>query len=454
MTCTAPPLSFGSSEDGFATQQACNRLSWITLCVKELVAIQAILAAHWATLAHAIEHRTTAPIEVSFKGNSRQTKHRLLLKDIDGKKVPIGLPHSTPAAASHHLNMDAVSVVDPNGDGVHVVSNGGALPVQLLVEILAKVCRVDLSSLQAHCLASVADRTTCPGNGDWIDGLVVEREAEAEEEPELVRLIDTFTALHPTAQSRFTCWDQYKNKRYENKGARIDYILVDQQLQHVLTTAWQPAACQLDQEQCPPCLQSRLERTETGKNPPTCLVGSQSQRCVWSDPAALAATIAQGRWKPAPFDGSGINEGQPKDYMYQFQTPHTGMVYTPPTYSDHIGVSTVLKLQIGPVSLASDAATRRARPYLSQARISDFVKRPSGARAEGESASTSGHAQMFAAFKTKQAARTTSRTTVVKPTSKAKGKGTKPAKSAKRGTTNKQRGSSKTPKLLSLFQPK
>ena len=259
--------------------------------------IQQLLLSHWPTLAHAIEHRCTAPIEVSFKGTARQTKHRLLLTDVQDKRVPIGLPHGSPAAALQHLSMEPVKVVDPSGGGIHVVSHGGALSVQLLVETLAKVCRQELSPLQAHCLASVADRTTCPSNGEWIDNLVLES-GSAVDSPKAdgskaVQLIDTLTTLHPGAQSRFTCWDQYKNKRYENRGARIDYILVDEQLQQVLTTAWAAEVCQLDPEQCPPCLQGRLE--EPSADPPASLVGSEGHGCAWSDHAALAATVAQGR---------------------------------------------------------------------------------------------------------------------------------------------------------------
>lgn len=35
-----------------------------------------------------------------------------------------------------------------------------------------------------------------------------------------------------------------------------------------------------------------------------------------------------------------------QDYDAQFALPHTGIVYTPPTYSDHVGVSLLLKLQV------------------------------------------------------------------------------------------------------------
>jgi len=42
------------------------------------------------------------------------------------------------------------------------------------------------------------------------------------------QMVDAFARLYPAAQGRFTCWDQYRNQRYENVGTRIDYTLVDQ----------------------------------------------------------------------------------------------------------------------------------------------------------------------------------------------------------------------------------
>eukprot|EP00434_Breviolum_minutum_P042186 symbB.v1.2.037535.t1/scaffold5572.1/size25760/3 len=40
-------------------------------------------------------------------------------------------------------------------------------------------------------------------------------------------MIDSFAEFYPKAQERFTCWDQYRNRRHQNEGSRIDYIFVD-----------------------------------------------------------------------------------------------------------------------------------------------------------------------------------------------------------------------------------
>lgn len=52
-------------------------------------------------------------------------------------------------------------------------------------------------------------------------------------------MVDSFAEFYPKALGRYTClllrsssiilspgWDQYRNKRHENEGSRIDYILV------------------------------------------------------------------------------------------------------------------------------------------------------------------------------------------------------------------------------------
>ena len=116
--------------------------------------------------------------------------------------------------------------------------------------------------------------------------------------------------------------------------------------------------------------------------------------------AAAAAATAGGAWKQAAFDGSGIPEGSKDDFETQFRAAHTGMVYTPPLFSDHIAVS--LLLQPGALALPSsevprcqDSASRRAQPYRKQRRLQDmFAARP--ARKPG-AATTNGAAARPAA---------------------------------------------------------
>eukprot|EP01052_Picozoa_sp_SAG31_P024073 SAG31_NODE_2024_length_6644_cov_7.943621_6_plen_213_part_00 len=131
--------------------------------------------------------------------------------------------------------------------------------------------------------------------------------------------------------------------RYSNVGARIDYTLVDRSL-------WERATVRTARLYTPTMDQAVDPLSAFG---------------------AAAAATAGGRWRPAAFDGSGVPEGKTEDYQLQFQLPGTGLVYTPPLYSDHIAASLLLeRLPTGAsLQLATDVATKRAQPHKAQRRL-------------------------------------------------------------------------------------
>eukprot|EP00960_Hanusia_phi_P061321 764810-Hanusia_phi.AAC.2 len=72
-----------------------------------------------------------------------------------------------------------------------------------------------------------------------------------------------------------------------------------------------------------------------------------SSTCLQDPDSAEAAAWActeGGRWVAAPFEGGGIQDGAEETYTCQFRPPSSGIIYTPPQYSDHIGVSLLLAL--------------------------------------------------------------------------------------------------------------
>jgi len=83
-------------------------------------------------------------------------------------------------------------------------------------------------------------------------------------------MVDTFSALRPDAEARFTCWHQCHNCRYSNNGRRIDYILLDRPLFAASALAGPPLA----------------EAEDAA--------------------GALCAATAGGRWKPAPLSGASV----------------------------------------------------------------------------------------------------------------------------------------------------
>jgi hypothetical protein len=154
-------------------------------------------------------------------------------------------------------------------------------------------------------------------------------------------LVDSYIHSNPAGRSvcseRFTCWDQYRNERYENKGARIDYVFVDQS---VLKSV---RLCEDDE-----CFaDGRIRQTDSSQNShktPLTAMSVSSDRTY-----ALKSATANHLWKPVPFHGGGVDGDTPicsaRDFEFTFTNPpQTGIVYTAPIFSDHVGTSCVLDL--------------------------------------------------------------------------------------------------------------
>jgi hypothetical protein len=161
------------------------------------------------------------------------------------------------------------------------------------------------------------------------------------------RFIDAFRHFYPDVEGRFTCWDQFRNHRYENQGARIDYTIVDKSL---LT-----------------CLQkgnvASLRCACEGKHDPN------------SEAAALCAATANGRFEAVSFNGGGIVEAAQEVLDTQFGEKHTGIIYTPPSFSDHIATSLLLDNACCSFDLVfqeTDKKTKAAQPHKKLRTISSF----------------------------------------------------------------------------------
>ncbi|KAG5464376.1 hypothetical protein LSCM1_00559 [Leishmania martiniquensis] len=145
--------------------------------------------------------------------------------------------------------------------------------------------------------------------------------------------------LRPYCPCPYTCWDQSRNRRLENEGTRLDYILVDSAL-----------------------LPAVVCRTETANN---VFIGVPEQDSSTSlAPQSLAdrgeffselhgaryrdgvrRAMANGSYPPAPFDGSGMPAlcEQARELCFA-GLPSTGLFVTPPQLSDHIGVGLLMNL--------------------------------------------------------------------------------------------------------------
>jgi hypothetical protein len=95
--------------------------------------------------------------------------------------------------------------------------------------------------------------------------------------------------------------------------------------------------------------------------------------------AALNAATLFGRWQPAAGDGLSLQSDDLRLINMQFPSkPHTGIIYTPPSYSDHVAVSVLLNkaiLQSGtcvPACLLAAKDTKKCQPWHAQASIGSF----------------------------------------------------------------------------------
>lgn len=133
----------------------------------------------------------------------------------------------------------------------------------------------------------------------------------------------------------FTCWDQYRNKRYENEGNRIDYIFADAVLLPLMDKS------RFSDDNAENSVVMAVDRD----------AGADWRRsedvaayCGVVKRRALLRVTEGGRYTAAPMTGSGMEKLRDADRDLQFRgLPRTGLWITPPQYSDHIGVTLYLE---------------------------------------------------------------------------------------------------------------
>jgi len=195
------------------------------------------------------------------------------------------------------------------------------------------------------CSILNTDSYECISSQQWLDGL-----------QEIDGMIDSFAKLHPNARGRFTCWNQYQNGRGDNFGGRLDYIFVDEKLFNHLCI---PIGGNLD-----------------------CGYGNHKNK-AWivtnQNNVRSAKDAAVGGWNNAPTGGGGLPDGKPNDYIWHTTVPsHTGMIYTPPQWSDHIAVSFLMKNVSLPLNSIGNATkeqkkdTKICQPHKSVRSITSF----------------------------------------------------------------------------------
>lgn len=147
-----------------------------------------------------------------------QEKYRVVVT-VPGKgDVSLGTLSESQARASREYSLDARSIVDEEDGTEYPLRPANCMCVGDIAELMDKVLGCAWSEADERLMASLSGYRSANPSSGWIEGLLRQDE-----------MVDAFAEYYPSAQGRFTCWDQYRNQRYENVGSRIDYTIVDRQ---------------------------------------------------------------------------------------------------------------------------------------------------------------------------------------------------------------------------------
>ena len=278
--------------------------------------------------------------------NQKYEKYRMTVQ-VNGKQVFLGSHESHPGYCEYCYDFDCWHYTCPETDERHLAEDSNVVSISVLAELLMKIAGIEWDeSLQRKIAATEGSTSRASPPRRWLKAVLEED-----------NMVDAFQHFYPDAEGRYTCWHQFTNKRYTNEGARIDFTLVDASLAHWIRKG------NIKALRCG--CSSKSESLGIPKHEPN------------SEAAALCAATASGGFQPVSFEGGGIAEATQETLDTQFGIPHTGMIYTPPSFSDHTAISLLLDDECyrfdgeAPV-LADDSITRKAQPHKTQKSIASF----------------------------------------------------------------------------------
>jgi exodeoxyribonuclease III len=305
------------------------------------------LAQMWPRIVKALETKQVVETRTSNSlTNQNYDKFRLTVTTVDGRKIFLGKHESAPEYCTWRYHLDAWTYKDPDTEEDILAEEENVISIDVLSELMSKIGSIPWDEATQRSIAKeYAGVSRVAPTRQWINA-VIEQDG----------MFDAFRHFYPTAEGRYTCWNQFTNRRYVNEGARIDYTLVDATLlAHVQKGGTGSLRCGWSS-------QEQRHKQQSNEDP-------------LSEAAALGAATARGRFQPVSFQGGGIVEASQGTLDTQFGAPHTGMIYTPPSFSDHIGVSLLLDDSCCAWDLVldeRDPATKKAQPHASQKTIASF----------------------------------------------------------------------------------
>lgn len=378
-----------------------------------------------------VEHALLNTLEVkeadtqNSQGKSQGAiKYTVIAQREDGRKVKLGK-----AGFSHPGNDFRIEDVTLEGcEDRILVREKDCLRVYELREAVKQLGPNPPHeySMSAECWDCIADTYGRPAHNahsvQWLHDILKDG------------MVDAFAEAHPKAVARYTCWDQSRNLRYQNEGSRIDHIIVSRGLWEMvgcvrgklayaaidtttntvttIDTATDAIASSSSNSNSSNNIfisSSSSSATSSSKSYSNSINGGNNDsnsdsykggdndsndgivdcgRVEAERQSSLLACTGNGQFQGAATDGSGIPDAPDAAYQLQFQPAHTGMVYTPPEFSDHIGVSLLLGVREGDgteeqkratrdilavgQTLQRDQATKATQPFIKQASITSY----------------------------------------------------------------------------------
>jgi len=283
----------------------------------------------WRKIEEILKTKQTTSVTTNNPRTKEQFEKYRMMVHMDGKKILLGNHEEKSEYCESNFNFDPCYYkCSETGDQI-LSREKNIIAVTTVAELMGKLGKIEWDQNLQRSISStdgVTNRVAPPRR--WLDQTIGDD-----------KMVDCFRHYYPNAKGRFTCWDQFKNRRYDNQGGRIDYTLIDKSLVGYLQKG------EINSLRCGGCGDRHDSNSEV---------------------AALCAATANGRFQPVSFQGGGIVEASQKALDSQFGTPHTGHIYTPPSFSDHIGISVLLDDSLCSYSLGlseQDKSTRSAQPH-------------------------------------------------------------------------------------------
>lgn len=255
-------------------------------------------------------------------------------------KVVVQMDETNAVEITERCNMPEVlekrcRLKEISVDG-NIVKAEDFLSLGVIKDIMGKCLEQKLIGKYTGSLSKVSTSSSPPPLREWMVALIQED-----------AMVDSYASFFLDSSvkylGRFTCWDQSRNQRYRNSGSRIDFILVDKKLFADAVTTIRP-----------------LDGGKSGK------VKANS----WA--AALVAATANFGWQAIPYQGERIDASQ-RVYEVHLGEPSTGLIYTPPTWSDHIATQFLLDARPSKnLVLRTDKETKYAQPQKTLRSITSF----------------------------------------------------------------------------------